>query len=69
MRPSFGGNTGGDNETKKQLEMINVKLDKLIRAIEGQAKPVAVKVEEKKAVEKVEEKTKKVAKKKGAKAK
>ncbi|MFH1454758.1 MAG: CxxC-x17-CxxC domain-containing protein [bacterium] len=35
-RPSFGGNTsnGGGNDTKKQLELLNSKMDKLIASIE-----------------------------------
>lgn len=52
-RPSFGGSEGG-NDTKKQLELLNSKMDKLITAIEvltlskasflaGQAKTEVVK--------------------------
>jgi len=62
---------GGNDDIKKQLESMNVKLDRLISAIEGKTKPVTilapVKVEEKKAVAKVAIKTPKskvVAKKK-----
>jgi CxxC-x17-CxxC domain-containing protein len=54
---------GGNDDVKKQLESMNVKLDRLISAIEGKVKPVTVstpvKVEEKKAVAKVAEKTSK----------
>ncbi len=63
-KPSFSGNTGND-DTKKQLEMVNIKLDKLIRAIESMtiAKPVEIKPE--KTVKKaVSSKVKKSSKKK-----
>lgn len=65
MRPSFENNTG-NNDTKKQLEMINIKLDKLIKAIESTSKPVQS--ETKEAVKEISAvKTKKVAKKKAKK--
>lgn len=51
MRPAFAGNTaGGDSETKKLLEMINVKLDKLVKALDSVSRPI---VSEAKVVEKV----------------
>ncbi|MFA6226935.1 MAG: CxxC-x17-CxxC domain-containing protein [Candidatus Paceibacterota bacterium] len=62
--PSFGGNRSDDG-VKKQLEAMNVKLDSLIRSIDGFVKPT--KVEEKKTIEKVADrkiKVKTVAKKK-----
>jgi CxxC-x17-CxxC domain-containing protein len=58
---------GGNDDIKKQLESMNVKLDRLISAIEGKVKPVStpvVKTEEKKVVEKTSEKAKAPAKKK-----
>ncbi|MDP2930283.1 MAG: hypothetical protein Q8N56_01595 [bacterium] len=41
-RPSFGSSSaaskGGNDEVKKQLEMLNIKMDRLVRAIEVMAK-------------------------------
>ncbi|MBU4370190.1 hypothetical protein KKG58_05610 [Patescibacteria group bacterium] len=74
-RTDFGSNAnrGNDNEIKKQLEILNVKMDKLIKVVEAitNIKPLVVekKVEEsvknipvvkvKKSVKKVAKKTKK----------
>jgi CxxC-x17-CxxC domain-containing protein len=58
---------GGNDDIKKQLESMNVKLDRLISAIEEKVKPVStpvVKTEGKKIVEKTPEKAKAPAKKK-----
>lgn len=75
-RPDFGGSGGGNNnELKKQLEMLNAKMDRLIRAAEIMAniKPAVaeVKAEAKKevsakteAVVKDKKNSKKAAKKK-----
>jgi CxxC-x17-CxxC domain-containing protein len=47
-KPEFGGNAGGgsNGELKKQLEMLNTKMDRLIGAVEIMAniKPVAAEV-------------------------
>jgi len=41
-KPSFAGNEGGSDVVKKQLELLNSKMDKLIFSIESltQAKPI-----------------------------
>lgn len=45
MRPAFVGNTvSGDGETKKLLEMINVKLDKLVKALDSVSRPAVSEV-------------------------
>lgn len=68
-KTEFGNNAGrGNDELKKQLELLNVKMDRLIRAVEAlnNAKPLPFVVDEKakKAVKTFPEaKTKKLAKK------
>jgi len=45
IRPPFGSDVA-NNDTKKQLEMINIKLDKLIKTIETMIKPALPEVKE-----------------------
>ena len=44
MRPAFNNDNAGagNNDTKKQLETINIKLDRLIKAIEGMTKTLSL---------------------------
>jgi len=57
IRPDFGGDTskGSNNEVKRQLEILNGKMDLLIKAVEAMAstKPLAAEERTRKAVKKV----------------